>query len=163
MFVRFLTALESVALGLWAGALAGFAFIIAPLAIRSVTPLDAFATLVAGIIRALTSFGAVCGGIALASAAVRSVAPAARRLALARIALVIIGVGAATYETTTIVPRMQSTARSIPGQIDSVPKTDPRRAAYDAEHTASSRVYGLAFLCALTALALAPFGRPAER
>ncbi|MDQ2907767.1 MAG: DUF4149 domain-containing protein, partial [Candidatus Eremiobacteraeota bacterium] len=147
---RVLTALECAALGLWAGALAGFAFVVAPLAIRIVTPLDSFAALVSAVIRALGTFGATCGGIAVASAGARALlSSAARPLAFVRIALIIIGIGASAYETSAIVPQMEATARRIPGAIDSVPKSDPRRAAYDAEHAQSSKVYSIAFLCVL--------------
>lgn len=161
---RLLTAVECAALGLWAGALAGFAFVVAPLAIRIVTPLDSFAALVSAVIRALGTFGVICGGIAAASAAARALlAPTARPLAVARIALVVIGIGASAYETSAIVPQMEATARSIPGAIDSVPKSDPRRAAYDSEHAQSSKVYGIAFLCVLIALLCTPFGRAEGR
>ncbi len=159
MFERFLTALEAAVLALWAGAMAGFAFVFAPIAIRVVPRMDTFAALIAAVIRGLGSFGMACGAVAIAAALVRAVCPAARGLALARIALVAVGLAASSYETTTIIPRMEATASQIPGPIDSVPKDDPRRAAYDAEHKSSSRVYGLAFLCVLAAVTLAPFGR----
>ena len=159
MFERVFTALETAVLALWAGAMAGFAFVFAPIAIRIVPRMDTFAALIAAVIRGLGSFGAVCGGLAIAAALVRALAPATRGLALARIVLVAIGLAASSYETTTIIPRMETTARQIPGPIDSVPKDDPRRTAYDAEHKSSSRVYGMAFLCVLAAVALAPFGR----
>ena len=163
MFERFLTALETAVLGLWAGAMAGFAFVFAPIAIRIVPRVDTFAALIAAVIRGTSSFGAVCGAIAIAAALLRALAPASRALAVARIVLVAVGLGASSYETTTIIPRMEATAREIPGPIDTVPKDDPRRVAYDAEHKNSSRVYGLAFLCVLGALVLAPFGRVDNR
>ncbi len=162
MIERLLTALEAAVLALWAGAMAGFAFVFAPIAIRIVPRMDTFAALIAAVIRGVGSFGTVCGTIAILAAAARALIPAARAPALGRIVLVAIGLGAASYETTTIIPRMQATAARIPGAIDSVPKDDPRRVAYDAEHKTSSRVYGLAFLCVLGAVVLAPFGRRRE-
>ena len=162
MIERLLTALEAAVLALWAGAMAGFAFVFAPIAIRIVPQMGTFAALIAAVIGGIGSFGAVCGAIAIAAAAARSFAPAARPLAFGRIALVAIGLAASAYETTAIIPRMEATAARIPGPIDSVPKNDPRRAAYDAEHKMSSRVYGLAFLCVLGAVALVPFGRRSE-
>ncbi len=159
MSERLLIALESAVLGLWAGAMAGFAFVFAPIAIRIVPQLNTFAALVAAVIRGLGSLGAVCGGIAIAAALVRAIGRDARPLALVRIVLVAIGLGASAYETTAIIPRMESTASSIAGPLNSVPKDDPRRVAYDAQHATSSRVYGIAFVCVLAALAFAPFGR----
>ena len=159
MFQALFIAFETAVLALWAGAMAGFAFVFAPIAIRIVPRMDTFAALIAAVIRGLGAFGTVCGGLAIVAALVRALAPPSRTLAIARIALVAIGLGASSYETTTIIPQMETTARQIPGPIDSVAKDDPRRVAYDAEHTRSSRVYGLAFLCVLAAVALAPFGR----
>jgi len=159
MLERVFTALEATVLGLWAGALAGFAFIFAPIAIRIVPNMTTFATLIGTVIRGLTSFGAVCGTLAILSALARMAVAGTRRLAVARVALVVVALGASSYETGAIIPRMEATGAQIPGAIDSVPKSDPRRAAYDREHTASTRVYGLAFLCVLAAVTLVPFGR----
>ena len=159
MIDRILTALEAAVIALWAGAMAGFAFVFAPIAIRIVPEMGTFAALIGAFIRGLSSFGAACGGIAIAAAALRALAPEGRKLAVARIALVAVGLVASGYETTTIIPRMEATAAQIPGAIDSVPKDDPRRAAYDEQHHQSTRVYGLAFLCVFAAVMLAPFGR----
>jgi len=159
MFERIVTAVEAAVLALWAGAMAGFAFVFAPIAIRIVPEMGTFATLIGAFIRGLSSFGSACGAIAIVASLVRSVAPEARKLALGRIALVAVGLVASAYETQTIIPRMEATAALIPGAIDSVPKDDPRRAAYDEEHHQSTRVYGLAFLCVLAAVVLVPFGR----
>jgi hypothetical protein len=159
MLERIVTALEAAVLGLWAGAMAGFAFVFAPIAFRAATRMDAFAALIANTIRGVGSFGTVCGAIAILAALIRSAAPEARKFAFLRIGLVAVAFVASTYETTTIVPRMEATAAEIPGPIDSVPKADPRRAAYDEQHRASSRIYGTAFLCVLAALTLAAFGR----
>ncbi len=171
MVERIVTGIETTVLGLWAGSMAGFAFIFAPIAITRVSRMDVFAALIAATIRGIGSFGTVCGAFAVVASLVRivgargsasrSARPHAgiRRLALARILLVVVALGASAYESGTIIPRMEATASQILGPIDSVSKTDPRRVAYDDEHKASSRAYGAAFLCVVTALALAGFGR----
>jgi carbohydrate-binding DOMON domain-containing protein len=159
MVERVLIALEAAVLALWAGAMAGFAFVFAPIAIRIVPEMGTFAALIGAFIRGLSSFGAACGAIAIAASIVRGMAPEARKLAAGRVALVVVGLVASAYETTAIIPRMEATAAQIPGAIDSVPKTDPRRAAYDEQHHRSTQVYGLAFLCVLAATVLVPFGR----
>ncbi|GAC1311520.1 MAG: hypothetical protein NVSMB21_21090 [Vulcanimicrobiaceae bacterium] len=151
--------LETTVLGLWAGAMACFAFIVAPIAFRILPGMELFGTLTGAVIRGVGSFGNVCGALAIAASLARATAPPARRLAVARIALVAVALGASAYQSGTIVPRMDATAATIPGPIDSVPKTDPRRAAYAAQHEASTRVYGTAFVCVVAALALAAFGR----
>ncbi len=159
MVQRVLTAIETTVLALWAGAMAGFAFVFAPIAIRIVPNLDTFGALIGAVIRGLGGFGTACGSIAIVLALARATAVAARPLASVRIGLVAVGLAASAYENAKIVPNMEATARAIPGALDSVPKSDPRRMRYDAEHAKSTRVYGLAFLCVLGAVALAPFGR----
>ncbi len=171
MVERIVTAIETTVLGLWAGSMAGFAFVFAPIAITRVSRMDVFAALIAATIRGISRLGTVCGTVAIAASLVRiagargsaqrSARPqiGIRRLAVARILLVVVALGASAYESSTIIPRMEATASQIPGPIDSVPKSDPRRVAYDDEHKASSRVYGAAFLCVLAALPLAGFGR----
>jgi hypothetical protein len=163
MFERILTALEVAVLGLWAGAMAGFAFVFAPIAFRTVPDLTTFGTLIGRVMRALWTFGAGCGSIAILAAVLRGTARTARTPAIVRIALVAVALCASWYTANTIVPNMEATAAQISGPLDSVPKTDPRRAAYDNEHRASTRVYGVAFLGVLGALALGAFGRKAYK
>ena len=159
MIERIAMVLETTVLGLWAGAMACFAFIVAPIAFRTMPGMDVFAAMTGAVIRGVGSFGNVCAGIAIGASLVRSTAPTARRLALVRIVLVAVALGASAYQTNSILPRMDATAARIPGPIDSVPKTDPRRIAYDVLHKESTRVYGTAFLCVVAALALTSFGR----
>ncbi len=76
---RVLAAIEITALGIWLGALLGFAFVAAPLAFRLIAPLDVgrFAALTAGQLAVLTKWGYTLGGIALdRRAAARGAAPA---------------------------------------------------------------------------------------
>ncbi len=159
MLERLLTAVEAAVLALWAGAMAGFAFVFAPIASRTIPQMDTFAALIGAVIRGLGSFGTACGTIAILASLARALTPGGRKLAVARVALVAVGLAATGYESNVIVPRMEATAATIPGPIDSVEKSDPRRAAYDAQHKNSTRVYGTAFLCVLAAAMLVPFGR----
>ncbi len=159
MFERILIAIETVTLGLWAGAMAAFAFIVAPIAFRTMPGMDLFAALTGAVIKGVGTFGNACGALAIVAGAIRSSAAPARKLGLLRACLVAVALGASSYQTYAILPRMNATAAQIPGPIDSVPKTDPRRMAYDNEHKESTRVYGTAFLCVVAALALAGFGR----
>jgi hypothetical protein len=61
---RVLAAIEIPALGLWVGALCGFAFIFAPAAFHIVSDLTQFAALTSANLRALAFVGYACGGIA---------------------------------------------------------------------------------------------------
>ncbi|MGH7728839.1 MAG: DUF4149 domain-containing protein [Vulcanimicrobiaceae bacterium] len=164
MVLRLFTAFEAVALGLWLGSMAGFAFLFAPIAIKVVPRLDTFATLVERTLQALASFGYVCGAIAILCALVRASEPSQRVSTLVRVVLIALAFAGTAYETRTIIPTMSALAREIGGPIDSVPADDPRRVAYGRQHRNSTRAYGLSFICALGALALAagtsPGGTP---
>ncbi|HEV3086328.1 MAG TPA: DUF4149 domain-containing protein [Candidatus Elarobacter sp.] len=141
---RVLAAIEIPALGVWLGALAGFAFVSAPLAFRIVAPLDVarFAELTARTLGALTVWGYVLGGLALLAAVARSVSAGDRTWDFARATLVALALGLATYEQRVIVAQMTAT-------------TDVRGAAYRALHQQSSEVYGVVALLVLVALVLA--------
>ena len=75
---RILAAVEIPAIGLWLGALCGFAFIFAPNAFRLVPDVTQFADLTAANLRVLGNVGAVCGGLAIVIALVRSLDAADR-------------------------------------------------------------------------------------
>jgi hypothetical protein len=140
---RVLAAIELPALGVWLGALAGFAFISAPLAFRIVAPLDAgrFAALTAHTIGDLTSWGYVLGGVAIVAGLLRAVTAGDRTWDFARAGLVALALCLATYEQKAIVPQMQAT-------------TDVHGDAYHALHARSTLVYGGVVLLVLAALIL---------
>jgi hypothetical protein len=141
---RILAAIEIPALGIWLGALVGFAFASAPLAFRFVAPTDLahFAALIAATIDRLTTWGYVLGGIAILAALARSVTAGDRTWDAIRVALVVLALGLATYERRVIVPEMEAIA-------------DVFSPAYQALHARSSSVYGGVVLLDLIALVLA--------
>jgi len=141
---RVLAAIEIPALGIWLGALAGFAFVSAPLAFRIVAPLDVgrFAALTAQTIGVLTVWGYVLGALAIVAGLMRAVTAGDRTWDFGRAALIVIALGLATYEQRAIVPEMLSS-------------TDVHGAAYHALHQRSSEVYGAALLLVFVALVLA--------
>ena len=140
---RVLAAIELPALGIWLGALAGFAFVSAPLAFRIVAPLDAarFAALTGHTIGDLTLWGYVLGGIAIVAGLARAAAAGDRTWDFVRVALVVVALGLATYQQRAIVPRMEAT-------------TDVHGAEYHALHGRSTVVYGGVVLLVLAALIL---------
>jgi hypothetical protein len=163
MVERTFTVVEAIFLALWIGALAGFALFFAPIAFRIVPDLDVFATLIAQVLRALTVFGYVCGALAIVGAAIRARNDAMRPLALARIGLVTVMLLASAFGANAVVPAMEATAKTFNGPLDSIPKTDPRRMEYDAEHRESTVVYGFVLLLGLGTVALAAVGRLESR
>jgi len=159
MLERIAIVIQSLALALWMGAMAGFAFIFAPIAFRTIGNMNEFAAVTSGVLRSLSIFGGVCGTLAILASIARSWTGENGRVRILSNVLIVVAFGATAYEQQIILPRMEATAAQIPGAIDSVPKEDPRRVAYDAQHSASTRVYGLAFLCVAAATALVAFGR----
>jgi hypothetical protein len=141
---RVLAAIEIPALGVWLGALAGFAFVSAPLAFKIVAPLDIgrFAALTAESIAALTVWGYVLGGIAIVVTLVRSATAGDRVWDFSRAGLIVLALALATYEQRAIVPAMTGIA-------------DVRGAEYRALHQQSTFLYGGVVLLVLAALVLA--------
>jgi hypothetical protein len=137
-----LAAIEIPALGLWLGALCGFAFVFAPAAFRLVTDLTQFAALTSANLRTLATVGYVCGGITIVVALLRSREAADRTNDIVRAALVLVALGFITYEMLVIVPAMAA----IP---------DYQSDAYHQLHGQSTAIYGGAVLAALAALVLA--------
>jgi hypothetical protein len=145
---RVLAAIEIPALGIWLGALAGFAFVSAPLAFRIVAPLDVarFAAFTAQTVSTLTVWGYVLGAIAIVAGLLRAVTAGDRTWDFGRIALVALALGVATYERRSIVPRMEATP-------------DIHSAAYHALHQQSTLAYGAVVILAFAALVLAAVRR----
>jgi hypothetical protein len=135
--------IRTVALALWVGAMAGFAFLYAPIAFSHVGPTQAFAATIAASIRALTLWGDVLGAIALAVTLFAKIAT--RTLAIATSVCIAAAILLGAIETRVIVPAMETTPLLTP--------------AYDALHRQSSGVYGAALLCALAALAMTSWRR----
>lgn len=141
---RILAAIELPALGVWVGALVGFAFISAPIAFRIVgaADLERFAALTSGTLAALAILGYVCGAIAAVVAVVRSIEASDRIYDLLRVALVALAEVLIVLHGRLIVPAMAQIA-------------DVRSPAYHALHTRSTLFYGGALLLVFAAIVMA--------
>jgi hypothetical protein len=139
---RCLAAVEIPAIGLWLGALCGFAFIFAPNAFHLIPDIAEFASLTEANLRELALVGAVCGGIAIVIALIRSLDAADRTNDIVRAALLLIALGLVAYESLAIVPAMTAL-------------TDLHSSTFDDLHRQSSQVYGGVVLLAMAALVLA--------
>jgi uncharacterized protein DUF4149 len=139
---RVLAAVEIPAIGLWLGALCGFAFIFAPNAFHLVPDVTQFASLTEANLRVLALVGAICGGVAIIVALVRSRDASDRTNDIVRAVLLLAALGLVAYETLAIVPAM-------------IAVTDLHSTAFDELHRQSSRVYGAVVVLALAALIMA--------
>jgi len=139
---RLLAAVEIPDIGLWLGALCGFAFIFAPNAFHLVPDTAEFASLTEANLRELALVGAICGGIAIVIALVRSLDAADRTSDIVRALLLLIALGLVAYETLSVVPAMTAL-------------TDLHSPAFDDLHRQSSQIYGGVVICTLAALVMA--------
>lgn len=143
MISNVLYVVRIVLLGLWVGAMAGFAFLFAPIAFAHVGPTPAFAATIAASVRAITATGVVAGILAaLITMLLRFDSPR-RKITIVLCIAVAIAFGA--VETWVIVPKMESTPLQT--------------AAYDALHRQSSAVYSGVLLFALAALVMSSTSR----
>ena len=126
------------ALGLWLGAMVGFAFLFAPTAFAHVGPTPAFAATIAACVGLLTRLGdwsgIVAGAITVFAYLER------RRTATVIVACIAIAIALGFVETQWIVPQMQSTPLQTP--------------AYDALHQRSSSIYSAIVLAVAVAFGL---------
>ncbi|GAC1393717.1 MAG: hypothetical protein NVSMB31_13360 [Vulcanimicrobiaceae bacterium] len=137
-FVESAQVLRTLAMALWVGSMAGFAFIFAPAAFHTMGATPLFAATIAATIRATTIFGWACGAIALV---ITFVLPSrAQRIAYAFAGLVVVMGFLSFYEISRIVPEMEHTALHT--------------AAYAALHQQSSMVYSTILLLGIVALAI---------
>ncbi|GAC1421394.1 MAG: hypothetical protein NVSMB5_14530 [Candidatus Velthaea sp.] len=145
---RILAAIELPALGLWLGALCGFAFVFAPIAFRVVGANDVsrFAALTSAILGSLTIVGYTCGSIAIVVALVRSREAGDRTFDFLRALLVILALALVWVQSALIVPAMAAT-------------TDLHSAAYHELHGRSSLLYGGVVLLGFAALIMAAIRR----
>ena len=120
---------RTLAIGLWVGAMAGFAFIFAPVAFHVLGATPPFATMIATTIRALTAMGVACAFVGL----VTTFALKESRLRAGAIATALTGMLALSFvEIISIVPKMEHTALHT--------------AAYAALHRQSSALYSIVLL-----------------
>lgn len=135
--------LRIVLLGLWVGAMAGFAFVFAPVFFHNIGPTPPFAASIAACVRAIVHIGS---WIAVAAAAITVFArPESRGRSIAIIVCLAIAALCGVIEVNAIVPQMERTPLLTP--------------AYESLHRQSSGVYGAAFLAALIALILSSGSR----
>jgi len=139
---RILAAVEIPAIGLWLGALCGFAFIFAPAAFRLVPDVTQFASLTAANLRALAYVGAVCGGLAIVVALARSLDASDRTSDIVRAGLILVALILVAYDMFAIVPVVAAI-------------TDVHSPAFAQMHSRSTQVYGGVVVLTFAALVMA--------
>lgn len=139
---RVLAAVEIPALGLWLGAMCGFAFITAPAAARTIPDAGQFAALTTSTLAVLADVGYVCGGLAIAAALLRSREAADRTNDILRAGLLVVALCLVAYESLAIVPEL-TTISDLHGD------------AFRSLHDRSTFVYGGVVFFGIVALVMA--------
>ena len=142
MLFNILSVVRIVLLGLWVGAMAGFAFLFAPEAFAHIGPTPAFASTIAASVRAIAVAGYVLGGLAIA---VTLFLPEPVRRKLFVVVSIVVAFVCTVVETQAIVPKMETTPLLT--------------AAYESLHRASSGVYSAVLIFALLATVVSAWGR----
>ncbi|GAC1393151.1 MAG: hypothetical protein NVSMB31_12200 [Vulcanimicrobiaceae bacterium] len=129
---------RTIAVALWVGSMAGFAFIFAPAAFHAIGATPSFAATVAASLRALALFGWGCALITIAATLAVPLQP--RRWNYAMLAMVVLMSALSFYEIRAIVPLMEATPLHTP--------------AYDALHAKSSSIYSGILLLGIAVLGI---------
>ena len=146
---RVFAVIEAAALALWIGALAGFAFVFAPLAFSTIGGnVEAFGTLVGLVLGRLNLLGYVCGALALLAVFVRNRedsslgrGSALRALILVVMLLIVV------VEAEFVIPAVHDAGLAHSG-------------SYDRLHALSSTLYGFVIILGLVALGMSVLARP---
>lgn len=129
------------ALGLWLGALASFAFIFAPIAFAHVGPTPAFASTIAVSLGALVRTGDWCGILAAAITVFTRIER--RRIAAVIVGCIAVAIILGFVETQSIIPAMQATL--------------PQSPTFAQLHQRSSALYGVITLAVLFAFGVSSY------
>lgn len=151
--MKWLESITQVALGLWAGAMGGFAAT-APLLFSAFgTERQRAGDLAGAMIWRLNGVGIALGAVALVALFPRLKSGINRwRAALVAGALAL-SLAGALY----IFPQMEKARPPVP--IEQLDPADPARVRYNRWHKASERVFGVAILLGAGALFLGPLGK----
>lgn len=143
MWSSIFSVVRIVLLGVWVGAMVGFAFLFAPIAFAHIGPMTPFAATIGASVRAIDNLGFVLGAIAIVITLTATLDPVRMRIAI--VTTILIAFIGTAIESWAIVPRMETTPLLT--------------AAYESLHHQSSGVYSVVLLCALAAFVLSSLPR----
>jgi len=138
IFRSTLVVVRALSMTLWVGGMAGFAFIVAPVAFRIMGPTPAFAAMIATMLGDLTLLGAACAAVAIAATLL--LGNHRSRYTVIFVAMVLAMSALSLYERTSVIPQMQHTSLQTP--------------AYETLHRKSAAVYGAVLLIGVAAISL---------
>jgi hypothetical protein len=143
--------LRLLAIVLWVGGIAFFAFVLAPVAFHLLPSAHEAGIVVGGTLRVLHIIGLVCGFVFIGATAVllRHSAPNVKGRYGAQILVVAVMLAATAYLQANVLPNMERDRTQAGGAIETAPLTDPARIHFEKLHKRSEQVEGGIFFCGL--------------
>ena len=150
----FVRAIRLLALSLWIGGIAFFAFVLAPVAFSTLPSPHLAGTVVRSSISILHYMGLACGAILLiATAFLMQAAPLARRrLLTAQFALAALMLLLTAVSQFSMIPPMERDRLAAGGDIDALAPANPARIHFERLHKASEQVEGVILLFGLVSI-----------
>lgn len=149
--------LRLIALAIWVGGIAFFAFAVAPVAFKTMPDAHQAGLIVRGTLLVLHRIGLGAGAVylffTLALLASQYDSHPARA---AEIVLVVSMLALTLYLQQSILPRMETDRLTLGGEVDSAPPETPARAHFDRLHRLSEKLEGTILFEGLILLCLAP-------
>lgn len=151
-----LRALRSLALALWVGGIAFFAFAVAPVAFHVLPSTHEAGLVVSATIRVLHTIGLITAPIILVCTILLWLAerPHLRRSPLSAAFLTLAMFAATAWSQFGILPAMERDRTKAGGIIEQADITNPARLHFDRLHHISEQVEGAVLLCGITLICL---------
>jgi uncharacterized membrane protein len=158
--------LRLLAIVLWVGGIAFFAFVLAPVAFHLLPSAHEAGIVVGGTLRVLHVVGLVCGLVFCGATAwlFRKSEAGLKRGFEAQMVLAAVMLAATAYLQANVLPAMERDRAQAGGAIEIAPLTNPARMHFERLHKRSEQVEGGIFFCGLgIVLLLARESLPAGR
>jgi len=146
-----LRALRLLVMVLWVGGLCFFAFVVAPVAFRSLASAHDAGLVVGGTLRVLHNIGLVGGVLfCLATAWLWLWAEVPARVGFAiQFALTIVMLGVTSYSQFHVLPAMEVDRALAGGEVETASLDNPGRIDFERLHALSERLEGVVLFCGL--------------
>jgi putative copper export protein len=141
------------ALALWVGGGAAISFLVAPVVFELAGSRRLAGEIVGQVLRRFDIYALIAGPIACAAALVEMAGtpgPGPARTLGLKLALVAAMLGLALYSRFALSPEIRRVRAELGGEIDAVPREDPRRLAF-------GRLHGFSVLCLIGEIVLGAF------
>jgi uncharacterized membrane protein len=152
-FLRFM---QLLAMSIWVGGLAFFAFVLAPTAFTVLPSIHEAGLMVGSALKLFDKVELVCGAVFLATTALmfKQATMRIRGRYELEFLLAVVMIVATGYLTWNVIPAMDQDQRQAGGDVNAVEPTNPARIHFDKLHARSERVAGTVLLLGLGVLFL---------